>query len=461
MAKWSVHLSGYDLKFEPRTAIKSQTLADFVSDFSPALQPQADKDVLILSEDKGDQRWVLYVDGASNMRGTSVGLVLRSPKGEHIVYAVRCEFKATNNEAEYEALILGLQLALDLRVSHIEVYNDSRLILNHVNDLYVARDSKMVAFLKVAKDLKLRFATCFTKQIPRDQNAEANALATLGVTFKPGIISIVPIIHVLEPAICQQEHEGADKGTYSQWTHEVGVMCTSTAQDETPDWRQSYHDWLQNDVLPADKKEVRSFKVKASSGECGNHARGWCLSNKALRQGYFWPTKHKEAMEYVNKCDACQRHAPISHQPAEPMHPIISPWLFMKWGMNIVGPQSRASGNRVYMLAMTNYFSKWIEVEAFPQVLERHVISFFKRNIIRRFGIPSEIVCDNGSQFVSDIMEAFYARWNIALFKSTPRNSQSSGQAESSNKIVMENLKKRLEEIGGKWADEFPPSTLV
>ncbi|XP_074297564.1 uncharacterized protein LOC141628303 [Silene latifolia] len=161
----------------------------------------ADKDVLTLSEDKGEQRWVLYVDGASNMRGIGVGLVLCSPQREQIIQAVRCEFKATNNEAEYEALILGLQLALDLRVSQIEVYNDSQLIVNHVNDLYVATDSKMVTYLKVAKDLKLRFATFFIKQIPRDQNAEADALTTLGVTFKPGVISTIPIVHVLEPAI--------------------------------------------------------------------------------------------------------------------------------------------------------------------------------------------------------------------------------------------------------------------
>ncbi|XP_074277842.1 uncharacterized protein LOC141601454 [Silene latifolia] len=97
MAKWSVHLSGYDLKFEPRTAIKSQALADFVSDFCPALQTQAEQDILNLEEDKGEQVWELHVDGASNAKGAGVGLVLKSPQGDLIVQAVRCEFKATNN----------------------------------------------------------------------------------------------------------------------------------------------------------------------------------------------------------------------------------------------------------------------------------------------------------------------------------------------------------------------------
>ncbi|XP_074304424.1 uncharacterized protein LOC141639143 [Silene latifolia] len=157
--KWSVHLSGYDLKFEPRTAIKSQALADFVSDFSPTLQEQADSEILTLSEAKGEQVWELHVDGASNTKGAGVGLVLKSPQREQIIQAVRCEFKATNNDDEYEALILGLQLALEMQINHITVYSDSQLIVNHVNNVYTARDPKMVAYLEVAKELKLRFAS--------------------------------------------------------------------------------------------------------------------------------------------------------------------------------------------------------------------------------------------------------------------------------------------------------------
>ncbi|XP_074310734.1 uncharacterized protein LOC141646717 [Silene latifolia] len=106
-------------------------------------------------------------------------------------------------------------------------------------------------------------------------------------------------------------------------------------------------------------------------------------------------------MEYAKKCDACQRHAPVNHQPAEPLHPVISPWPFMKWGMDIVGPLPKAPGNKVYMLAMTDYFSKWIEAESFSQVTE--------------------------AQFIGNKTEAFCARWNISLQKSTPRNPQSNG----------------------------------
>ncbi|XP_074283389.1 uncharacterized protein LOC141607940 [Silene latifolia] len=415
MVKWSVHLSGYDLKFEPRTAIKSQALADSASDFSPTLQEQADSEMLTLSEAKVEQVWELHVDGASNMKGARVGLVLKSPQGEQIIQTVRREFKATNNEAEYEALILGLQLALQLQISRIEVYSGSKLIVNHVNNVYTARDPKMIPYLEVAKELKLRFASFHIHQIPRAQNVEADAIATLGAAFTPGAVGTIPFIHVMKPAIRQNEQQNAIKAATTQWTYEAGILCTATPQEEIDDWCKPYINWLRDEVLPPDQKDTRSFKMKSSrfvlidgilfrkslagpylrclsiqeaqavmcdihSGDCGNHTWGMSLSNKTLRQGYFWPTMRKDAIDYVNKCEECQRHAPVSHQPAEHMHPIISPWPFMKWEMDIVRPLPRASGNRTYMLAMTDYFSKWIEAEVFPQILEKHVISFIKKN---------------------------------------------------------------------------------
>ncbi|XP_074265474.1 uncharacterized protein LOC141587908 [Silene latifolia] len=183
MTKWSVHLSGYDLQFEPRTAIKSQALADFIFDFCAATRGEAEEGMLTITRSQDSEIWTLYIDGASNAKGAGVGLVLRSPKGDMIVQAVRCEFKATNNEAEYEALILGMQMASGLKVKNPRVYSDSLLVVNHVNNEYVARDSKMIAYLKIATEQKSKFRTFKITQVPRDQNVEADAMATLGATF--------------------------------------------------------------------------------------------------------------------------------------------------------------------------------------------------------------------------------------------------------------------------------------
>ncbi|KAI3744712.1 hypothetical protein L1987_57803 [Smallanthus sonchifolius] len=128
----------------------------------------------------------------------------------------------------------------------------------------------------------------------------------------------------------------------------------------------------------------------------------------------------------------------------------------MKWGMDIVGKLPKAPGGKVFMLAMTDYFSKWIEAEAFVQVREKEVVSFIKRNILTRFGIPAEIVCDNGSQFIGKRTTDLCASWGIKMINSTPVHPQANRQAESRNKIIINNLKKRLGTKKGRWAEELP-----
>ncbi|KAD4180023.1 hypothetical protein E3N88_28614 [Mikania micrantha] len=143
-------------------------------------------------------------------------------------------------------------------------------------------------------------------------------------------------------------------------------------------------------------------------GDRGNHTGGRALLSKILKTGYFWPTMRKDAMFYSQRCDDFHRLSNILHQPAEPLYPIVSSWPFMKWGMYIVGKLPKEPRGKVFMLAMTDYFSKWIEAEAFVQVREKEVISFIKRNILTIFRIRAEITCDNGSQFIGNRTTNFW-----------------------------------------------------
>ena len=102
----------------------------------------------------------------------------------------------------------------------------------------------------------------------------------------------------------------------------------------------------------------------------------------------------------------------------------------MKWGMNIVGKMTQAPCQKAFMLDMMDYFSKWIEAESFRKVKSKEVISFIKCNILCKFGVPLEIICDNGSQCISAKMEDFCRKWNITLVKSTPRYLQANGKVE-------------------------------
>lgn len=109
LAKWVIEMSEFDIEYKPRTAIKSQDLDDFVADFSPGLLPLATKEAIMVSESTTGV-WTLFTDGASNVKGSGLGIVLITPSGETLRQAIRT-IPLTNNEAEYEALIAGLELA--------------------------------------------------------------------------------------------------------------------------------------------------------------------------------------------------------------------------------------------------------------------------------------------------------------------------------------------------------------
>ncbi|GAV78135.1 RVT_3 domain-containing protein, partial [Cephalotus follicularis] len=141
LIKWSVELGEYDVKFEARPTIKSQVLADFVGDNTPMECMEENP-----SESERES-WRLSVDGSSCITGSGVGVLLVSPSGWTLEYALRFGFKATNNEAEWEALIAGLTIAKHLEVQRIEVSNDSQLVVGLACGEYEPREDSMVKYL--------------------------------------------------------------------------------------------------------------------------------------------------------------------------------------------------------------------------------------------------------------------------------------------------------------------------
>ncbi|GKV35867.1 hypothetical protein SLEP1_g44073 [Rubroshorea leprosula] len=117
---WSVELSEYDLKFQLRTTIKGQAVADFLVECVSATVKEKTPEHPV---------WVLYVNGAANVEGSGARAVLLGPDGFKSEHALRFKFQTTNNAAEYEALIYGLKLASELKVQSIQVFSDSQLVV--------------------------------------------------------------------------------------------------------------------------------------------------------------------------------------------------------------------------------------------------------------------------------------------------------------------------------------------
>ena len=121
------------------------------------------------------------------------------------------------------------------------------------------------------------------------------------------------------------------------------------------------------------------------------------------------------------------------------------------------GPVPHRSGTKKKLLLVaTDYFSKWIEAEAFASIKDRDVTRFIWKNMVCRFSIPKSIVLDNGPQFDSRVYRDFCQELKIRNLYSTPRYPQSNGQSEASNKTLLTALKKRLDSAKGKWVEELP-----
>ena len=142
LMKWAIELREFDIIYKPKTVIKGQILADFVMEFTLAElaeATQATSDLPI---------WRLFVDGAANAQRSGVGLILTSPEGIDIEYALRFGFRASNNEVEYETVIAGLNLAHSMEVDQLEVCSDSWLVVKQIEDSHDARGEKMILYLK-------------------------------------------------------------------------------------------------------------------------------------------------------------------------------------------------------------------------------------------------------------------------------------------------------------------------
>ncbi|KAL5583578.1 hypothetical protein UlMin_016020 [Ulmus minor] len=149
LAKWAIELSEFDIEYKPRTSIKGQAVADFISEFTRS-------DSVLTRENPGEDSWTnpvwkLFVDGSTNQEGSGIRIVLESPKQENVFKALRLEFPVSNNEAEYEALLTGLKMARELDVKAIHVFCDSKLVSAQVNAEFQAREPRMAAYLQLAQ----------------------------------------------------------------------------------------------------------------------------------------------------------------------------------------------------------------------------------------------------------------------------------------------------------------------
>ncbi|GKB74912.1 reverse transcriptase domain-containing protein [Tanacetum coccineum] len=319
-------------------AIKGQILADFIVERPEEESP----DELMAEPEELPEPWTLFTDGSSCVDGSGAGLILTNPEGAEFTYTMRFRFEATNNEAEYEALIAGLRIAEQMGVKNLQAHVDSRLVANQVNGSYIAKESGMVQYLNKVKTLAKSFKEFSIKQIPRS------------------------FAHLSKQVLVEELKEKS--------INEKEIL--DVVEEEGNTWMTPICEYLAKEILPEDKKKARAVRRKAArytmingtlykksflgpwlrcvgplqanyvlreihEGSCSMHSGPRSVVAKVIRTGYYWPTMHMDAHNLIRECNDCQIHRPVPRNPQQNLTPITSPWSFYKWGIDIAGPFSK------------------------------------------------------------------------------------------------------------------------
>eukprot|EP00253_Pinus_taeda_P015145 PITA_15145 len=185
--------------------------------------------------------------------------------------------------------------------------------------------------------------------------------------------------------------------------------------------------------------------------DCGGHLYWKSTADKILRAGYYWPSLFADVNKFFVLCHKCQIFEGKRKLLPLPLKPISTEKPFQQWGLDFIGEIHPSSGQHKWILTATDYFTKWIEAIPCGQANDSTIIQFLESNILSRFGYPEKIITDNAVAFKFKKIINFYRKFHITLGHSTAYYPQGNGLAESSNKSLINIIKKLLEENKKNW----------
>ena len=150
-------------------------------------------------------------------------------------------------------------------------------------------------------------------------------------------------------------------------------------------------------LLCVTAKEAQQIIEEIHDSRYGPHMNAHMLSRKIMRQGYYWTTMEADHAAYIRKCHQCQVHGDLKRIPPMPLHTMTSHWPLSTWGIDIIGKiHPTASNGHEFILEAIDYFTKWVEAVSYKVLNLKKVAQFIQTNIICKYGVPHEIISDNG-----------------------------------------------------------------
>jgi ribonuclease HI len=305
IAKWAVELMGETLSFAPRKAIKSQVLADFLVEWVDTQLPTPPIQA---------ELWTMYFDGSLMKTGAGAGLLFISALGKHVRYVIRLHFPVSNNMAEYEALVNGLCIVVELGVRRLVARGDSQLVIDQVMKNSHCRDRKMEAYCDEVRRLEDKFYRLELNHIARRYNETMDELAKIALgrtTVPPDVFSrdihqpSVKIDDTPEPeeASAQPEVPSTAEG------EALRVEGERNGVTPNPNWQAPYLEYLLRGELPLDKAKARRLARRAKSFVLlGDEKELYHRSPSGILQRCISVAQGQELLQEIHS-GACGHHA--------------------------------------------------------------------------------------------------------------------------------------------------------
>ncbi|CAN6692358.1 unnamed protein product [Malus baccata var. baccata] len=380
IGKWILALSEFSFQYVPQRAVKGQAIANF------------------LVEHQESQ------DEISNILGTLEVTSVWIPPSQ--------DYQGnTNNRADYEALIIGLEILMDLGAMEVEVFGDSELVINQLNGQLKCRHITMAGYYLVTTQLLSYWdSEISVSHVPRGSNLAANEMAQLasGMLIQERKYGLdVEIQRINLPSILERGFS-------------LDVMVLET---KTEDWRLPIIHYLRDPYSPTSKKDRQQATKYVLWAKDLLRKTPDGLLLKCLGQ--------EESMRVM-----AEVHEGIcgAHQAGTKMRwllrrYVVKPWPFRAWAIDFIGQICPASSKgHTFIIVATDYFTKWVEASAVKSITSAAVKSFIETKILYRFGVPETIVTDRGPSFISKEVEEFASKYKIKMIQSSPYYPQSNGQ---------------------------------
>ncbi|XP_062119380.1 uncharacterized protein LOC133833141 [Humulus lupulus] len=316
IARWILMLSEFDISVMYPRAQKSQALSDLLTyssnndkDWTPKEIPGGLPEAMVC-DDEIQKKWVITFDGSSTSNGGGAGIVLTNPEGKNHTQAYKLSFDCTNNEAEYEALIFGMTVVLNMEVKRVVIKGDSKLIIQQVKGEFSVKEPSLAIYRAMVQESAKNFQECQFEHMPRTQNIYVDALATMASKVEVSETqNLVCKIINQKCSVILAYKRGFE---LEEWQQQIVNKLT---EPKVTSFKERRHFIMIKDTLyhrSSDGVLARCLKqeeVIARMEEihditCG--IEGPKLLRRLQRAGYYWENMEEDAASLQKDCPNCQ-----------------------------------------------------------------------------------------------------------------------------------------------------------